>query len=161
MKVFISYRRKDDPNFAWRLRDQFARLLGDDNIFFDVDSMRAGVDFVETIRERIAAADCVLIAIGPTWDPARLASEGDYVRMEMLEAIHQKKLLVPVLNADTPMPSANVLPEPLMFFSRLHAATIHPDHFPRDVSALVRQIKDDVPSVSEGSTLVPPTLEQV
>jgi hypothetical protein len=111
MKVFISYRRRDDPNFAWRLRDQCARHLGEDNIFFDIDSVYFGADFVETIRRMISESDCMLVAIGPAWDPRRLFDEEDYVRMEVLEAKNQGKLLIPVLNGDyNSSPGATRLP---------------------------------------------------
>ena len=98
MKLFLSYRRRDDPNFAWRLRDQCARLLGEENIFFDIDSVYFGADFVETIRRMIGESDCMLVAIGPTWEPSRLFDEEDYVRMEVLEAAEQgKQVLVQII----------------------------------------------------------------
>ena len=146
MKVFISYRRRDDPNFAWRLRDQCARHLGEDNIFFDIDSVYFGADFVETIRRMISESDCMLVAIGPAWDPRRLFDEEDYVRMEVLEAKTQGKLLIPVLNGDTPMPPADALPGPLQFFSRRNAATVQHERLNRDVQALLAQIRLQLPS---------------
>ena len=145
MKVFISYRRRDDPNFAWRLRDQCARHVGEDNIFFDIDSVYFGADFVETIRRLISESDCMLVAIGPAWDPRRLFDEEDYVRMEVLEALSQGKLLIPVLNGDTTMPSADALPGPLQFLSRRNAAIVQPERLNRDVEALVTQIRMQLP----------------
>ncbi len=40
--VFVSYRKDDDPGWAGRVRDSLAHHFGDDNVFFDVNSIRAG-----------------------------------------------------------------------------------------------------------------------
>ncbi len=161
MKLFLSYRRRDDPNFAWRLRDQCARLLGEENIFFDVDSVYFGADFVETIRRMIGESDCMLVAIGPTWEPSRLFDEEDYVRMEVLEAAEQGKLLIPVLNGDTPMPPADALPPPLQFLSRRNAAIVQPAHLNRDVEAMVTQLRLQLPPDVPPGEPAAPALETI
>ncbi len=161
MKVFISYRRRDDPNFAWRLRDQCARHVGEENIFFDIDSVYFGADFVETIRRLIAESDCMLVAIGPSWEPRRLFDEEDYVRMEVLEAAQQGKLLIPVLNGDTSMPSADVLPAPLQFLSRRNAAIVQPERLNRDVETLLTQIRLQLPPDDTGGVAQRPAGESI
>ena len=161
MKVFISYRRRDDPNFAWRLRDQCARHVGEENIFFDIDSVYFGADFVETIRRLISESDCMLVAIGPSWEPRRLFDEEDYVRMEVLEAAQQGKLLIPVLNGDTSMPSADVLPAPLQFLSRRNAAIVQPERLNRDVETLLTQIRLQLPPDDAGGVAQRPAGESI
>ena len=115
-----------------------------------MDSVYFGADFVETIRRMIADSDCMLVAIGPSWDPDRLFDEEDYVRMEVLEAEAQRTLLIPVLNGDTQMPSPEVLPAPLRFLSRRNAAIVRPEHLNRDVEALVTQIRLQLPPEDPG-----------
>lgn len=144
MRLFISYQRHDDPNFAGRLRDRCIREVGDGNIFFDLDSILAGDNFVEEIQRMISLSDCMLVAIGPGWDPARLWREDDFVRMEVCEAHEQQKLVIPVLNGATQMPQASTMPEPMQFLARLNAATIDPGHFDRDAEVLLRQIRRKV-----------------
>ncbi len=39
MRVFLSYRRADDLFLAGRLRDRLAEDFGEENVFFDVDSI--------------------------------------------------------------------------------------------------------------------------
>jgi hypothetical protein len=54
--VFISYRREDSGGFAGRIYDRLTRNLGPDNVFVDVDSIAPGVDFVDTLNDRLAGA---------------------------------------------------------------------------------------------------------
>jgi hypothetical protein len=44
-KIFISYRRDDDPNGAARVRDGLAKTFGESNLFMDVDNLLAGQRF--------------------------------------------------------------------------------------------------------------------
>ena len=45
VKVFMSYRRVDNPFLAGRLKDELGRVFGDENVFYDVDSIRARLRF--------------------------------------------------------------------------------------------------------------------
>ena len=149
MKVFLSYRRADDLFLAGRLRDRLAEDFGEENIFFDVDSIPPGTDFREVTRERIDAADVVLALIGSRWDSTRLARPNDYVRMELGESVRQHKPLIPVLIADTPMPAPDELPEELVTIAFLHALRIRPDPDFHDDSA---RLVEAVTGAKEGPT---------
>ena len=41
-KIFISYRRDDDPSAAARVRDGLAARFGKSELFIDVDNLLAG-----------------------------------------------------------------------------------------------------------------------
>jgi len=141
--VFLSYRRADDLFLAGRLRDRLAAVFGDENVFFDVDSIEPGTDFREVIRERIDAADVVLALIGARWNAGRLAVVNDYVRIEIGESLRQHKPLIPVLIADTAMPGPDELPEELASLAFFNALRIRPDpDFHRDSGQLVEAITD-------------------
>ena len=43
--VFISYRRLDNPDVAGRISDRLKDHFGKESVFFDLDSVRAGLDF--------------------------------------------------------------------------------------------------------------------
>ena len=58
--VFISYRREDSGGFAGRIYDRLTRNLGEDNVFFDVDSIAPGVDFVDTLSDRLGRCDALV-----------------------------------------------------------------------------------------------------
>ena len=44
-KIFISYRREDSAYIAEAIYDALALHFGEDNVFKDVNSIKAGVDF--------------------------------------------------------------------------------------------------------------------
>src|SRR5512134_905627 len=73
-RVFLSYRRTDDRHLVGRLRDVLANVFGDENVFFDVDSITAGQDFRIAIREYIDEVDVMLALIRPRWELSRLAA---------------------------------------------------------------------------------------
>ena len=136
MRVFVSYRREDNPWFAGRLRDRLVETYAGDEVFFDVDDVPLGADFRDVIRSTLREVDVVLAIIGPGWNPQRLASETDFVRVELHEALRQKKRLIPVLIGDTPMPKPEILPTELEEFAYLNATRLRPDpDFANDAAA--------------------------
>ena len=116
-KVFISYRRQDADAFADAINDEFERRLGPTNVFLDVKGIDYGADFSAAIRERIKQASVVLVLIGANWLTAkdaagavRILKDDDWVRIEIEEALSQKKRVIPVLVRGAQMPDANDLP---------------------------------------------------
>jgi hypothetical protein len=55
-KIFISYRRDDSAGTAGRLHDRLAERFGQKNLFFDVDNVPAGTDFVEYRASKLQVA---------------------------------------------------------------------------------------------------------
>jgi hypothetical protein len=47
-KIFFSYRRSDEGS-AGRLSDALKATFGADQVFFDVDNIEPGLDFVQEI----------------------------------------------------------------------------------------------------------------
>jgi hypothetical protein len=149
VKVFMSYRRVDNPFLAGRLKDELGRVFGDENVFYDVDSIRAGADFRDVIRQTLASVDAVIALVGSDWDAARLAASNDPVRTELREALEKKKLVIPVLVGDTVMPAPEQLPADLETFAYLNAVRLRPDpDFENDASNLIREITGGVAGVA-------------
>ena len=48
-RIFISYRRADSAGYAGRIYDRLTAHFGEDAVFMDVDTIEAGVDFVEVL----------------------------------------------------------------------------------------------------------------
>jgi TIR domain len=141
-RVFISYRRSDDRQAIGRLRDQLAVAFGDSNVFMDVDSIDFGKDFRDAIRYTMAAADAVVVVIGPGFDPARLAQPSDFVRLELLEAFRQRKLVLPVVIEGASIPGPDQLPDGLEDLSFRNAAPLRPDpDFHRDVERVIASLR--------------------
>ena len=124
--MFVSYRRGASSHVAGRLVDCLKETLGEDKVFFDVDSMRnaLGADIRVVLRRVLAGVDVVLVVIGPDWHPERLSDPNDYVRLEISEAIGQGKRVVPVLLDDVPLPEPDQLPEELSNLSFYQAARL-------------------------------------
>jgi len=54
-KIFISYRRDDDPSAAARVHDGLAQTFGHANLFIDVDNLLAGQRFDDELAKALAA----------------------------------------------------------------------------------------------------------
>jgi hypothetical protein len=65
--VFISYRRDDSSGFARGIYDRLARRLGRKSVFFDVDNIELGEDFVDVLSERVGKCDALVAVIGASW----------------------------------------------------------------------------------------------
>ena len=120
-RIFINYRRADSIGTAGRLRDRLAQSFGQQNIFMDVDSIPAGVDFVADLNSQVAACSVFLAVIGPNWLDAkdesgarRLDNPDDFVTIEIAAALARdirEISVIPVLVDDARMPRADQLPD--------------------------------------------------
>lgn len=138
LKVFVSYQRGDSPHASGRLRDQLALAFGEENVFFDVDSIPPGRDFREVIRAEMQAAKVVVWMIGPGFDVGPLRDERNFVRIELREAMRQMKIIVPVLIDAASMPAPAALPKALKELAYRNAWRIRRDpDFRRDVGGLI------------------------
>jgi TIR domain len=139
--VFVSYRRTDRRDVAGRLKDRLAKTFGQQNIFFDVDSVDFGLDFRTVIRETMASISVVVLVIGPRFETERLHQANDVVRMELKEAMAQRKLIVPVLVDGAIMPRPEEFPSELASIGFINAAPLRPDpDFGRDATRIVEGI---------------------
>lgn len=85
---------------------------------------------MRVIRARLADAQGVLVLIGPRWagsDAAgarRIDDEGDFVRLEVQEALDCGARVVPVLLPGATMPTEDELPPPLKALARRNALAL-------------------------------------
>jgi len=146
--VFINYRRKDSAWAAGRIADYLRTIYEDDEIFLDTRSIDLGDDFDETITKRIKASNILLVIIGEKWlnidDPVsgirRLDMDDDFVRKEIITAIQNKLIIIPVLIDDTGMPWGVHLPYEIKSLSKRNAARVRADHFINDMKPLVTKL---------------------
>jgi TolB-like protein len=168
MKIFISYRRADSQVIAGRIRDRLAGHYGDDAVFMDVDSIPFGTDFREHIQNALAQSNALIALIGPQWlgmadeGNCRIHDDNDLVRIEVEMALQKGVPVIPVLVADTKMPSAPQLPESLKNFAFINAAPLDTGRdFHRDVERLIRALnginttKSSAASCESSSNLSP------
>ena len=69
--VFISYRRDDTIGTAGRIFERLVTAFGRRRIFMDVDSIPAGVNFIDHIQKQVSSCKVLLAVIGPLWLDAR------------------------------------------------------------------------------------------
>ena len=141
--VFISYRREDSDGFAGRIYDRLASRLGRENVFFDVDAIPPGLDFVEVLSERVGECDALLAVIGKHWGSVvdsqnrrRLDDPNDFVRIEIEAALKRDVPVIPVLVDGAPMPHASDLPDGLKTLPRRQAIEVSHNRFDSDAERL-------------------------
>jgi hypothetical protein len=148
-RIFISYRRSDTAGYAGRLYDTLKNYFGEDRLFFDVDTIKPGVDFEQKIKSELDRSAVVLVLIGEHWLGARdmsgarrLDNPHDYVRLEVGTALSKNMAVIPVLLQGAPVPSGNELPEPLSELSRRNAVRLSDENWSSDLSLLASVLKN-------------------
>ena len=148
-RIFISYRRSDSAGYAGRLYDFLKSYFGAERIFFDVDTIRPGVNFEQNITSELDRSDAMLVMIGNQWldsrDPQgnrRLDEPHDYVRYEIETALGKNIEIIPILVQGTPMPSASLLPGSISDLSMRNAVRLNDDHWNSDCRFLAEILKN-------------------
>lgn len=147
-KIFVNYRRDDDPSAAARVRDGLVARYGQSNVFMDVDNLLAGQRFDQELTKALAQCDVLVAIIGPRWMEmlkARAASgERDYVREEIAGALQRKIVVIPARVGREgqliPLPRQEELPEEIRELALYQKHDVVHEHFGRDVAELVKAI---------------------
>jgi uncharacterized membrane protein YeaQ/YmgE (transglycosylase-associated protein family) len=146
-RIFMSYRRTDSRYAARGIADRLRSHFGRTEVFMDVDSLDAGVDFVEGVLRAINASAIVLVLIGDRWLVAednrgqrRLDDPTDNVRREIEQALRCKKPLLPVLLDGAHMPRPDELPGSLALLPRLNGMRIDHVSWDVDVDMLIQAV---------------------
>jgi hypothetical protein len=147
-KIFINYRRGDDPGHTGRLFDRLQDVFPPEQLFLDVDNIAPGLDFVHVLNDRVAECDVLIAVIGRGWIDARdgagkrrLEDPEDFVRIEIESALTQGKRVIPVLVGDAQMPRSEDLPQPLRPLSRRNAVRLTHERFRSDAQGLVKALQ--------------------
>lgn len=155
-RVFISYRRADSAQWANKLYRHLSMRFGKDLVFQDVDDIRPGLDFLETIRQELESCQVFLILIGPHWlvdaqGRRRLSDPQDVLRLEIAEGLSSEGTVIPVLVGGARVPSPKDLPDPLRPLARRQATELRDHRWIPDVEDLIERLRE----------LVLPTIEQM
>jgi hypothetical protein len=118
--IFISYRQADAKAWAISLRDDLARVFGEDQVFLDKDTLHAG-NWRDQINRALDRCAVALIVIGPRWltivdeqNRPRISLPDDVHRQEVALALSRPDVIViPVLVDEASMPRAEQLPPDL------------------------------------------------
>ena len=115
-KIFISYRRVDEPDFVGRMYDHFVGRYGEENVFMDL-KIPDSTHFEKHIIEEVDKSDVLVAVIGPQWlDLLKEKSESDkpdLLVMEIERALDKGKMIAPICIKDikdAPVPEKDDLP---------------------------------------------------
>ncbi len=155
-KVFISYRRADSAQWANKLYGHLSMRFGKDLVFQDVDNIKPGDDFLNTIQQELESSQVFLVIIGPHWlidaqGHRRLDNAQDVLRMEVTEAVSSKGKVIPVLVGGASMPSLDDLPYPLKPLASREAISLRNEEWVPDIEALIERLRE----------IILPTIDQM
>jgi len=146
--IFINYRREDAAGHAGRLFDSLGNHFAG-RLFMDVDTLEAGVDFVDAIEQAVGSCEALIVVIGREWltvkDKAgrrRLDDPADFVRLEVEAALARRIRVIPVLVQDAPMPGAEELPASLARLARRNAIELSDARWAYDADRLAHAIQE-------------------
>jgi len=147
-KIFISYRREDTSGESGRLKDNLEQIFGKENIFYDVETLEAGLNFDQSIAKALSESKVLLAMIGPHWMKVsdskgikRLQKPEDWVRKEIAEAIKRDLRVIPILVNGAEMPDPEELPEDLKELSLKHAQELTSSRWNYDVGVLSKVLE--------------------
>jgi hypothetical protein len=159
-RIFISYRRVDSAGYAGRIYDRLAAHFGKDAIFMDVDTIEAGLDFVEVLENAVQSCDVLVALIGRQWleikdeeGKRRLDNPQDFVHIEVAAALSRSIRVIPVLVDGTPMPYSDQLPANLQPLARRNAVPVNHYSFHNDANRLIEQLELALKAAEESKIL--------
>jgi len=152
-RIFISYRRTDSAAYAGRLFDRLRQHFGDAEVFMDLEGIEPGAEFGKVIAEKARAAEVLIALIGRNWltlanagSSRRLDDPNDLVVREIETALEAKRLVIPVLAGNTPMPARTELPERIAALAERNAIELSDQRFHADVDRLIQVIERGSPA---------------
>jgi len=157
-KIFINYRRGDEPGFTHALLGRLEQAFPAERLFIDVDNIPPGEDFVHALESQVAQCDALLAVIGNGWLDAadergsrRLDDPTDFVRIEIESALKQGKRVIPVLVHEARMPRPDELPEAIRPLATRNAVRLTHERFRADVQGLIKALQGALADVASRS----------
>jgi hypothetical protein len=155
-EIFLSYRREDAAPYARLLQSQLKERFPAARIFLDLDSIEAGRDFAQVIREAIDSCAILVALIGRHWATItdgqgrrRLDDPYDYVRFEVQTALDRGVRVIPVLVDGAAQLRSRELPARLRPLARLNALELSYGRYEYDANRLLDLIQQVLPSATQ------------
>jgi SIR2-like domain/TIR domain len=148
LKVFLNYRREDTQDIAWSIYMKLEPRFGAENVFFDHDSLRPGMQWFDEIKSHLADSGAVLVLIGPQWASSlitRLQRGGDdYVVKEIDLALRSgpRVTVIPVLANQAELPDSRDLPPCLRSLLHRQAERLRPTNLSEDIDHLIERLEE-------------------
>jgi hypothetical protein len=155
-KLFLSYRQKKSAADARLLYEGLSKHFGAGNVFFDVETLGAGVEWLRETTEWGASCGVFLIVIGDGWLES-IYERGsrdtpDFVVGEVELALSKGSSLqlIPVLINGAQMPLARDLPPSIRQMAPMNAVELHYKSWPRDLEQLIAKIESSLQNEGTG-----------
>jgi formylglycine-generating enzyme required for sulfatase activity len=165
-KIFINYRRGDDPGSVQALFALLAQAFAPEQLFMDVEYIEPGLDFRKVLAEKVAECDVLIAVIGKGWidardehDTRRLDNPEDFVRIEIESALRQGKRVIPLLVSQAQIPRADQLPEGMKPLATRNALRLTHERFRSDVQGLITALQRALKSAEEQKPVPLPPLQ--
>jgi hypothetical protein len=143
------------------LQGQLRERFPDVRVFLDLDSVEAGLDFAEVIREAIDSCAVLVASIGRQWVTVadeqghpRLHNPDDFVRFEVQAALEHGVRVIPVLVDGAKQLRQEQLPAELHKLARLNALELSYGRYEYDAGRLLDLIQR-VLAASSGTGIAP------
>ncbi len=153
--IFLSYRREDAAPYARLLQYQLRERFPDARVFMDLDSIEAGLDFAEVIRDAVDSSAVLVALIGRQWATVadeqgrRLDDPDDYVRLEVQTALKRGVRVIPVLVDNARPLRQQQLPAELQKLARLNALELSYGRYQYDSGRLLDLIQRVLAAVGD------------
>lgn len=152
--IFISYRRDDSSGHVGRLYDALSAHFGRTRLFFDIDHIAPGQDFVQVLEDSLNRSSVMIVVMGKRWGGSgkigarRIDDPGDFVRLEVASGLRRPELkVIPALIQGAKMPGPAALPEELRDLSRRNAIELSDLRWREDIERLIASLERDMATV--------------
>ncbi|WP_328855121.1 GUN4 domain-containing protein [Microbispora hainanensis] len=146
--IFISFRNGDGDVLADHIDGELRRQFGDDNVFRSGRSIPPGMAFDKVLYDALNRACVLLVIIGPRWAGVtdsggrRIDVPGDWVRTEVALSLAAGIRVIPILLNNTPLPTAEQLPDDLKELSKRQTIPYRTKFGHRDCAHLVDELRE-------------------
>jgi hypothetical protein len=148
----VNYRRSDTKHAARLLRNALVGALGEDRVFIDTNSIRAGEHFERVILKELELTKVFLCLIGSSWISAqdtdtherRINQKDDFVRRELATALAERDIIVVpvVFDGAKNLPERRVLPECLQSLrDRTARFVLDDEQMDESIERLVKEVQ--------------------
>lgn len=153
-KIFICYRREDASKSARSLHGTLTRCFGSQYIFWDIESIDAGSDYIKKILSEVDSCTTILVVIGGRWlalapdGTRRIDDPEDFVRLEIARALgradkRERINIIPVLVEGATLPSKQALPDDIKKLADHNSIELSVENWKKDIKPLLHVIERD------------------
>jgi GTPase SAR1 family protein len=156
--VFINYRGEDTRSYAVLLYRELSWHLGDDLVFLDSESIKAGADFEQEILGQVRSCQALLAVVGPHWLTAtnpsgqrRIDDPQDWIRRELVVAFAVETRVIPVLTDDAVLPTVAALPADIAALAGRQFRRLRHRDASMDLSRIITEVINDDPRLADAA----------